>query len=414
MQTQEILTITIVLAAIFAYVNNKVIKWPPTIGIMALSLISSILLATLGSRSLLSNKAIQLASSVDFQDVLINFMLSFLLFAGAIHIDAVKLKKERWPILMLATLGILISTFFVGGSVYYLFILFKLPIPFIYCLLFGSLISPTDPIAVLSILKQQKIPESLELKISGESLFNDGVAVVIFITIAEVARSGGGDFSILAAGKLFLQEAVGGLIFGGLLGYLGFWALRSVDDYKVEVLITLAIVMGGYFTAGKLHISGPLAMVVAGIITGNKVKEEGISDESRDYLGKFWELIDEILNAVLFMLIGLEMLIIKVNTTILLIGFIAIGLTLLARWISVIFPVFLLRYKIRFERNAVAVLTWGGLRGGLSVAMALSLGSGMHRDEFVLITYMIVVFSIIVQGLTIGRLAKKLQTVPAS
>ena len=408
MQTQEILTITIVLAAVFAYVNNKLIKWPPTIGIMALSLISSILLATLGSKSLLSDKAIQLASSVDFQDVLMNFMLSFLLYAGAIHIDAVKLKKERWPILLLATLGILISTFFVGSSMYYLFLLFHLPVPFIYCLLFGSLISPTDPIAVLSILKQQKIPESLELKISGESLFNDGVAVVIFITIAEVARSGG-DFSILVAGKLFLQEAIGGLAFGALLGYVGFWALRSVDDYKVEVLITLAIVMGGYFTAGQLHISGPLAMVVAGIITGNKVKKEGMSVESLDYLDKFWELIDEILNAILFMLIGLEMLIIKINTTTLLIGFIAIGLTLAARWISVILPVFLLRYKIRFERNAVAVLTWGGLRGGLSVAMALSLGSGMHRDEFVLITYMIVVFSIIVQGLTIGRIARKLQ-----
>ena len=412
MQTQEILTITIVLVAVFAYINNKVIKWPPTIGIMALSLISSILLATLGSRSLISDKAVQFASSVDFQDLLMNFMLSFLLFAGAIHIDAVKLKKERWPILLLATLGILISTFFVGGSVYYLFMLFHFPVPFIYCLLFGSLISPTDPIAVLSILKQQKITESLELKISGESLFNDGVAVVIFITIAEAARSGSGDFSFLAAGKLFLQEAAGGLIFGGLLGYLGFWALRSVDDYKVEVLITLAIVIGGYFTAGKLHISGPLAMVVAGIIMGNKVKDNGISDESRDYLGKFWELIDEILNSVLFMLIGLEMLIIKVNTTILIIGFISIGLTLTARWISVILPVFLLRYKIRFERNAVAVLTWGGLRGGLSVAMALSLGAGMHRDEFVLITYMIVVFSIIVQGLTIGRLAKRLQDSP--
>jgi CPA1 family monovalent cation:H+ antiporter len=234
------------------------------------------------------------------------------------------------------------------------------------------------------------------------------VAVVIFITIAEVARSGGGDFSFLAAGKLFLQEAVGRLNFGILLGYIGFWALRSVDDYKVEVLITLAIGMDGYFMAGKLHISGPLAMVAARIITGNKVKEEGMSDESRDYLGKFWELINEILNAVLFMLIGLEMLIIKVNTTILLIGFIAIGPTLLTCWISVIFPIFLLRYRIRFERNAVAVLTWGGPCGGLSVAMALSLGGDMHRDEFVLITYMIVVFSIIVQGLTTGRLAKKM------
>lgn len=409
MQTQEIITITIVLVAVFAYINHRFIKWPPTIGIMTLSLISSILVATLGSRSIISDKAVQLASSLDFQYLLMNFMLSFLLFAGAIHIDAVKLKQERWPVLALATFGILISTFLIGGLVCYLFKLFHLPVPFIYCLLFGSLISPTDPIAVLAILKQAKIPSSLELKISGESLFNDGVAVVIFITIAEVARSGG-DFSAFGTTALFLREAGGGLIFGGLLGYLGFWALKSIDDYKVEVLITLALVTGGYFVAGELHISGPLAMVVAGIITGNKVKEEEISDVTRDYLGKFWELIDEILNSVLFMLIGLEMLIIKINSTVLVIGFICIGLTLFARWVSVIFPVYLLRYKIKFEKNAVAVLTWGGLRGGLSVAMALSLGSGMHRDEFVLITYMIVVFSIIVQGLTIGKLARKLQT----
>jgi CPA1 family monovalent cation:H+ antiporter len=409
MQTQEILTITIVLAALFAYINQRFIKWPPTIGIMALSLISSIFLATLGSRSMLSDKAVQLANSVDFQDVLINFMLSFLLFAGAIHIDAVKLRKERWPIILLATLGILISTFLTGILVWYIFRLFSLPIPFIYCLLFGSLISPTDPIAVLAILKDAKIPASLELKISGESLFNDGVAVVIFITIAEVARSGNGDFSIITASKLFLREAIGGLVFGGLVGYIGYLALRSIDDYKVEVLITLAIVMGGYFTAGLLHISGPLAMVVAGIVTGNKTKEGVLSVQSRDYLGKFWELIDEILNAILFLLIGLEMLIIKVNVTGLIIGVICIAITLFARWVSVIFPVSLLRFTIKFEKNAVAVLTWGGLRGGLSVAMALSLGTGMHRDEFVLITYMIVVFSIIVQGLTIGKLARKLQ-----
>lgn len=408
MKIQEILTITIVLSAVFAYINHRLIKWPPTIGIMALSLLSSILLATLGSRSLLSEKAIQLANSVDFEDVLMNFMLSFLLFAGAIHIDANKLKKERWPVMVLATLGILISTFFVGGIVWYLFKLFSLPVPFIYCLLFGALISPTDPIAVLAILKEAKIPSSLELKISGESLFNDGVAVVVFVTIAQVARSGG-DFSILATGKLFLQEAVGGLVFGGLLGYIGFWALRSIDDYKVEVLVTIAIVTGGYFASGLLHISGPLAMVVAGIITGNKVKDEAMSDLSRDYLIKFWELVDEILNAVLFMLMGLEMFIIKVNSTIFVIGIICIGITLFARWISVAFPVFLLRHKIQFEKNAVAILTWGGLRGGLSVAMALSLGTNMYRENFLLITYIIVVFSILVQGLTIGKLTGSLQ-----
>ncbi|QEM06444.1 sodium:proton antiporter [Mucilaginibacter rubeus] len=407
MNINEILTITIVLAAIFSYVNHRLIKWPSTIGIMILSLISSILLATFGnSHSLLSKKAIQLVTSIDFQDVLMNFMLSFLLFAGAIHIDAGKLKKERWPIIILATGGVLLSTFIIGGLVWYLFQLFHFPIPFIYCLLFGSLISPTDPIAVLGILKEAKIPSSLELKISGESLFNDGVAVVIFISIVQVARVG--DFSVIEISKLFLQEAIGGLIFGTILGYAGFWALRSIDDYKVEVLISLAIVMGGYYVAGHLHISGPLAMVVAGIITGNKARSEGMSDLTRDYLGKFWELIDEILNAILFLLIGLEMLIIKVNTTVLIIGVISIFIALLARWISVIIPISFMRYKIHFEKNAVAILTWGGLRGGISVALALSLGSDMYRDTFVLVTYIIVVFSILVQGLTIGKLAKRL------
>jgi CPA1 family monovalent cation:H+ antiporter len=324
-----------------------------------------------------------------------NFMLSFLLYAGAIHIDARKLKKERWPVLILSTLGILISTFLVGGMVWYLLQVFHLGIPFIFCLLFGSLISPTDTIAVLAILKAAKIPSSLETKISGESLFNDGVAVVLFITIFEICQSGFADVSFFSVGRLFLQEAVGGMLFGTLLGYAGFFALRSMDDYKVEVLTTIAVVMGGYWAAQHLHVSGPLAMVVAGIITGN-------------YLGKFWELIDEILNAILFLLIGLEMLIIKINPAVFLIGLITIVIVLAARFISVLFPILLMRFKIRFEQHAVIILTWGGLRGGLSVALALSLTKEMHRDEFVLITYMVVVFSILVQGLTIGRVAKKL------
>lgn len=410
MSTDEILSILMVLAAVFAYANHRLIKWPPTIGIMVLSLVCSLLLAVFGSsRSILSEKAIQLAGSIDFGHVLMNFMLSFLLFAGAIHIDAAQLKQERWPVIVLSTLGILISTFFVGTAVWLLFGWFHLAIPYIYCLLFGSLISPTDPIAVLAILKAAKIPPSLEIKISGESLFNDGVAVVVFITIAEAARPGAADLSFLSVSKLFLQEAIGGLVFGGALGYLGYYAMRSIDDYKVEVLITLAIVMGGYSLASLLHISGPLAMVVAGIICGNKVKDEALSDRSWDYLGKFWELVDEILNAVLFLLIGLEMLIIRVSPVLLLIGAICIGIVLLARWLAVWLPVSLLRYKLQLEKHAVAVLTWGGLRGGLSVALALSLSPEMHRDEFVLITYIIVIFSILVQGLTIGPLAKRLQ-----
>ncbi len=409
MNTSEVLTITIVLAALFAYINHRLIKWPPTIGIMVLSLGSSILIATLGKfYPILSDKVLQLASSIDFRDVLMNFMLSFLLFAGAINIDARKLRKERWPVLVLSTVGILISTTIVGSIIFYLFRLCDLPISFIYCLLFGTLISPTDPIAVLAILKQAKIPSSLELKISGESLFNDGVAVVIFVTLLDVAHSGQLALNVVAVGKLFIQEALGGIIFGGILGYIGYYALRAIDDYNVEVLVTLAIVLGGYSLAGRLHVSGPLAMVVAGIITGNKVKDEVLSDTSRDYLSKFWELIDEILNAVLFLLIGLEMLIIKINITVLLIGAATIFIVLIARLISVYIPVSLLGFFIKLEKHAVAILTWGGLRGGLSVALALSLSPEMHRDEFVLITYIVVVFSILVQGLSIGWFTKHL------
>lgn len=408
MSTQEIIAITVVLAAIFAYINHQFIKWPPTIGIMAISLICSILLVTMGNgKSLLSEKAVQLALSVDFQDVLMNFMLSFLLFAGAIHIDSAKLKKQGLSVIVLATVGILISTFLVGIILWQILIWFSLSVPLIYCLIFGSLISPTDPIAVMGILRRSRIPESLELKIAGESLFNDGVAVVIFVTLVEISRSSGTDFHIADVGIRFLEEAGGGLIFGAIIGYIGYYALKSIDDYNVEVLITLAIVMGGYFIAGRLHVSGPLAMVVAGLITGNKSKREGMSDVTRDYLGKFWKMIDEILNAVLFLFIGLEMLIIKTNITVFLVGLMCILVVLLSRWISVLIPVFFLSFKVKFERNVVAILTWGGLRGGISVALALSLGPNMYRDQFVLITYIIVVFSILVQGLTIGNLAKR-------
>jgi CPA1 family monovalent cation:H+ antiporter len=409
MTISELLTCTIVLAAGFAYLNARFIKWTPTIGIMVLSLGSSVLLVILGEfYPVLGIKAKEIAGSINFRELLMNFMLSFLLFAGAIHIDLSKLKKEAWPVLLLSTIGVLISTILTGGLVWWVFRLFQFPVPFVYCLLFGAVVSPTDPIAVLAILRRAKIPESLDIKISGESLFNDGVAVVVFITLLDAARSGISAIDIAGIGRLFAQEALGGLAFGVLLGYIGYFALRSIDDYKVEVLITLAIVAGGYLVANHLHVSGPLAMVVAGIITGNKVKHEALSDTSRDYLGKFWELIDEILNAVLFLLIGLEILVIKTNTTILLVGIIGIFITLLARWISVLLPVTLLKPWVKFERHAVAILTWGGLRGGLSVALALSLDPNMFRDEFVLITYIIVVYSIMVQGLTIGSFTRRL------
>ena len=376
---------------------------------MIISLISSLLFIGLGNiYPEISVQAVRIINALDFHTLLMKVMLSFLLFAGAIHINAQSLKKEGLPILTFATVGTILSTFIVGGLMFFVFQLFHLPIGFIYCLLFGALISPTDPIAVLGILRHARIPPSLELKISGESLFNDGIAVVIFISILEIAVAGTDHLSFTDVSLLFLQEAGGGLLFGALLGYLGYRALRSVDNYQVEVLITLAIVMGGYALADLLHISGPLAMVVAGIITGNIGKGLAMSDVTRDYVGKFWEVIDEVLNSILFLLIGFEMLVIKWTPQLLLIGGITVLIVLLARWISVAIPVFFLQFKNTFEKNAIPILTWGGLRGGISVALALSLPKEMFKDEFVVITYVVVVFSILVQGLTIGKLAKKL------
>jgi len=408
MSIYHIIAVLIFLTAVFAYINDRWIKWPPTIGVMVIALISSILIAVFGHLApVVSANALTLVSNINFGKVLMNIMLSFLLFAGALHIDANQLAKEKWPVLVLATAGTLISTFVVSVMAYYLFQLFNLPIPYIYCLLFGALISPTDPISVMGVLKRAGIPKSLELKIAGESLFNDGVGVVIFLTILEVAVNGTANFSIAGTAVLFLRKAGGGLLFGAGVGYLAYFLIKSIDNYRVEVLITLTVVMCGYPLADHFHLSGPLAIIVAGIILGTKGKQAGLSDISLDYLGKFWDLLDEIFNAVLFLLIGLQMLVIKISPVIVLIGCIMIVMVLLARLFSVSLPLMFLRVWIKLEKNAVLVLTWGGLRGGLSVAMALSLPKAMHRDEFVLITYIIVVFSIIVQGLTIGKLARR-------
>lgn len=353
-------------------------------------------------------KTTDVISAIDFHTALMKVMLSFLLFAGAIHIDINKLKKESASIITFSTIGVLLSTFIVAGLLFVVSKWFGFSINFVYCLLFGALISPTDPIAVLGILRKSKIPSTLEMKISGESLFNDGVAVVVFITIYEIINTGIENITALQIVWLFFKEAGGGILFGGILGYIGFYILRSIDNYVIEVLVTLAIVMGGYLLADYLHISGPLAMVVAGIITGNKSRAEGMSDVTRDYIDKFWEMIDEVLNAILFLLIGFEMLIVPFTFSLFWFGCISIFIVLLARFISVAIPISLLKHKTVFEKNAIPILTWGGLRGGISVALALSLPESMFGDVFVSITYIIVLFSIIVQGLTIGKFAKKL------
>lgn len=409
MALYNIFAVLTVLAALFGYINHRFIKLPGTIGIMIISLLFSLLIILLGElQPALLAEITRLIKSIDFYTILMKIMLSFLLFAGAIHLDGKSMKSQRTPILIFSTISTVISTFLVGAMLFSVCSLLHYPIPFLYCLLFGALISPTDPIAVLSILRQAHIPASLETKISGESLFNDGVAVVIFLTIYEVVARGTANLHPGDILWLFLRETGGGLLLGTLLGYAGFLLLRSIDHYQVEVMITLAIVTGGYLLADRLDISGPLAMVVAGLITGSKSRVEVMSQTTRDYIDKFWEMIDEFLNAILFLLIGLEMLILPFNKLYLLLGILSIPIALAARYLSVWLPISLLKSRTAFERNAISILTWGGLRGGISVALALSIPSGMHGQLFISITYIIVLFSIIVQGLTIGKVARRL------
>jgi len=333
-------------------------------------------------------------------------MLSLLLFAGALHVDLSELRSLRWPVVALAVLGTLLSTVVVGYAMWVALPLVGLHLPLPYCLLFGALISPTDPIAVMGILKSAGAPKELELLIAGESLFNDGVGVVIFSLLLGMVTSG--VTPTLGQGLgLLLHEAGGGLLFGFAIGYATFRLLKSVDNYQVEVLLTLAAVMGGYALASRLHVSGPLAMVVAGLMIGNHGRELAMSDTTRRYLDMFWELIDEILNAVLFVLIGMEVLLVVFSAPELVAAGVAILVTLLARLLTVGFPVTLLRRAFNLPRGSWKVLTWGGLRGGISVALALSLPIGPEGDTVVALTYCVVVFSILVQGLTIGYVTRR-------
>lgn len=407
MDILNIAAVLITVSALFSFVNHRFIKLPTAIGLMVISLVVSLLFLAAGKLGWghLETQAHLLLDSIDFNETLMQGMLSFLLFAGALHINLADLAKQKWVISSLATVGILTSTFLVGGASYYLLGLFGIHLDFIYCLLFGSLISPTDPIAVLGILKSARAPKTLETKIAGESLFNDGMAVVVFIVLLGIA-TGGHDVTVGHIALLFLEEAVGGVIFGFAIGWLTYQLLKQVDNYQVEILLTLALVMGGYALATAIHTSGPIAVVVAGLLIGNQGRMLAMSDHTREHLDTFWELIDEILNAVLFVLIGLEVLVLPFTRDVLLASLAMIPLVLLARLVSVGLPINLLRMRREFSPGVVTVLTWGGLRGGVSVALALSLPAGEPRDIILAITYAIVVFSIVVQGLTIGRLVK--------
>ena len=405
----EIASVLMVLTALFSYVNYRTIGLPTTIGVMVISMLVSLGIAGMGMLGLgeVQRQSAEILRGIDFNKTLLHGMLSFLLFAGALHIKLEELSGQKWLVTLLATAGVMASTFLVGGLSWLLLEVLGISIPFIHCLLFGSLISPTDPVAVLGILKTVRIPKSLETKIAGESLFNDGIGVVVFLILLKLS-GGGVDVTVRQAVSLFLTETVGGAALGLLFGFLAYRMLKGVNNYQVEVIITLALVMGGYTLADRMHTSGPIAIVVAGLLIGNQGRAFAMSDLTREHLDAFWELVDEILNAMLFLLIGLEVLVIPFNRAYVIAGIAGIGVTLMARWISVGLTVSALRPFRRFSTGTVRILTWGGLRGGISVALALSLPAGPQRDVILVMTYITVVFSIIVQGLSLGRLVKRI------
>jgi len=411
----DIAALVLVLSAVFGWVNRRFIRLPHQIGLLVLGLAASLALVVtddvLPHSNLLASFTAAVAR-INFYNTMMNGMLAFLLFAGALHVDFSKLRSEALPVALLATVGVLISTVIVGVATWGAAYLLGIHLPLVWALVFGALISPTDPVAVLSLLKTVALPESMEIKITGESLFNDGVGVVVFTVLLGLAVGSGGEaghagsIGLVYAGEVFLFEAVGGAVLGIIAGYICVHAMESIDDYPVEILITLALVMGLYALALHLHTSGPIAVVVAGLFMGNRGRVTAMSETTRTHLFQFWELIDELLNSVLFVLIALEVLVIAFRPELIVLALIAIPIVLIARYASVSGPILLLSLRRRFATGSVRVMVWGGLRGGISVALALSLPAGAYRGPILVATYGVVIFSIIVQGLTIAPLAR--------
>lgn len=410
MNTFQTIGALLTVAAVGSYINHRFFKLPTTIGLMALTLSISLVLVLLGQLGVVRiQDAAALVTSIDFGDVLLHGMLAFLLFAGALHVNLDDLKNARWPVAVLSTVGVLLATFITGGLFWLVAGWLGFNLPFVYALLFGALIAPTDPIAVMGIIKKVGAPKALETKIAGESLFNDGMAVVVFLTILGIV-TGKSEPAVTYVTLFLLEETVGGAVLGGILGWGAYQLLRSVDNYQVEVLLTLALVAGGYAFAEFVHVSAPIAMVVAGLLIGNHGRAFAMSDKTREHLDDFWELVDEVLNAVLFVLIGMEIIVLSLAVPHLVAGLAAIVVVLFARFVSVALPVQLMAIKRAFAKGTIKVLTWGGLRGGISIALALSLPAGPERELILTATYMVVIFSVLVQGLTFGRLIESLES----
>jgi CPA1 family monovalent cation:H+ antiporter len=406
-----LLSLTIVTAAVLAWMNHRWVRLPTTIGVMAIALAMSMGLFVLDKLGLHLHESVRaVVSELDLGHSLLDVMLAFLLFAGALHVKLEDLAGQRWAITLLATVGVLVTTVLVGTLIFGLCGLLGLEVSFLGCLIFGALIAPTDPIAVMAILKSAGAPRSLETKIAGESLFNDGVGVVVFLGLLSVLGAGHGEaVDGGAIATLLVQEVGGSLLLGLVCGGIAYWMMKTIDSYQVEVLITLALCMGLYSLAAALHTSGPLAVVVAGLLIGNEARQHAMSEIVREHVDTFWELVDEILNVVLFVLIGMEVLILELRPAFLVVGLCAIPLVLLARFLSVAGTIEFLRRRRPFSPHTVKILTWGGLRGGISIALALVLPDSLpERDLFLTVTYLVVIFSIGVQGLTIGPVVRRL------
>ena len=410
MDYYSIASILVVLSALFGYINVRFFKLPITIGLMVITIIFTLVVLIIGQFDdtlLIQEKAF--ISRIDFESVLLDVMLSFLLFAGALHTNFQQLKVQRGPILAFATFGVLVSTFLVGTSMFYILQWIGFEVSFINCLLFGALISPTDPIAVLGILKKAGAPKKLETKIVGESLFNDGVGVVVFLTIFSIAKNPTASIEFVDIATLFGQEVIGGIVLGLFLGWVTYRLMRSIDNYEIEVILTIATVMGGTLLAHTFHLSAPLAMVTAGLIVGNDtLRDSAMSEITETYVDKFWELIDVLLNTLLFVMIGMEMLVLTFGKNYVYAGLLAIPVILMCRYISLWIPIKFFSKRLDFVPKTNLIMTWGGLRGGISIALALSLTTDMHRELFLVITYVVVVVSIIGQGLTVEPIIKKL------
>lgn len=405
----DAVSLIVAFTALLAWVNARFLKLPTTIGVMSMSLLLSLAIVALGPLGFSELRRYEAAflGSIDFTGVLLDGMLSLLLFAGALHIDLPGLRRHRGPIAVLAVLGTIVSTVIIGWGTWWGLGLAGVTLPLAYCFAFGALISPTDPIAVLGVLRSARVPESLEITIAGESLFNDGVGVVLF-TIALGAITQGEAPTFSHAVALFAREALGGAAYGLLIGGIAYAMLRAIDDAHVEILVTLGLVLGGYALAQALHVSGPIAMVVAGVLIGNEGRRTAMSDHTRSVLDTFWAVVDEILNAILFVLIGLEVVVLALPDGWLRVASVVVLIVVASRALTAGLPVHLARTWFDLPRGAGRMLTWSGVRGGISVALALALPAGPARDVVVLLTYATVLFSILVQGLTVAPLARRL------